>query len=537
MSINELAIPLVAKALGKRMNVKVEFGHEQPRTNGKCIFLPHLPLDDPKTRLLGLGFVAHEAAHVRFTDFEVGGVVSKLHHHLRGIFEDIRIEKKLMGLYPGAGKVLRELVDSLVEDNFFGLPSDEDTPAQVISRYMLYTLRASVLEQTALLPLANASSENLEKAVSTGGITRLHSVMSRVVTSSSTQDAHNLALEVLSILEDEIEPPEEEDDSQENDDSNDDESTGTGDDKTQQEVTSDPCPDKNAVQAMLDATDGDMDADMFESLVASELQDAIDDVVESGDICYGEGLADKPPLPLGNHSEVYNKAHQQTYALRTRLQSFVQASKRVKRGTSQNGQRLHDKKLYRVKTGNPSIYKSKSKKRAVNTVVQILMDRSYSMDDRMDLATNATLAVAAALETIPGVRVAASAFPGRIDDVEPMTLFGESVKQTAARYPAIMASGGTPLLPALLWSTEQLMNCKEERKLLLIVTDGAPDDPQECKKVIAQMRANNIETMGLGIHVSSVKELFPISECITEETQLATAMFSMLQENLLNLAA
>jgi len=54
--------------------------------------------------------------------------------------------------------------------------------------------------------------------------------------------------------------------------------------------------------------------------------------------------------------------------------------------------------------------------------------------------------------------------------------------------------------------------------------------------MIAQMRANKIETMGLGIMVSSVDDLFEISRCISSKEELAGAMFSMLQENLVNSA-
>lgn len=547
MSNTQLAIPIIARSIGKKMKVNVKFGHDQPATDGNTIYLPYLPLDDDKTRILGLGFVVHEAGHIRFTDFKCGPPVSSLHGHIRNIFEDVRMEGEIMSLYPGAKNVLCDFFDFLVEDEYFSL--DGHTPAQVVSRYMLYSLRSSALGQSAFLPLAKASASDLEGLVSRAAMTRIISVMSRVITAENTQDVHNLALEVIGILEDDVKPPEDDDDEQpenkndsgstpqddeqEQSGSGENESTDDDEESAQQEEAPSYCPDKTAVQDMLEATSDDLDKDLFESIIPKNLQDAVEEAIQNGAVCSGDGYADVPPLPLGDHAEVYAEVNQQTYALRQRLQSFMQASKRVKRGTSQSGLKLHDKKLHRVKIGNNSIYRTKQRKKAVNTVVQILMDRSYSMEGMMDLATNATLAVASALESIPGVRVAASAFPGRMADVEPLTYLGEAVKQTAARYPAIVASGGTPLLPALMWSTRQLLECKEERKLLLVITDGEPDDPVECKKVMSQMRANKIETMGLGIMVPSVDDLFEISQCISKKEELASAMFSMLQENLL----
>ena len=548
MSINQLAIPIVARSIGKKFNVKVIYGHEQPSTNGDNIYLPDMPLDDEKTRILGLGFVVHESGHVRYTKFDIDAPQSPLHKHLRNVFEDIRMEKQVIATYPGAKKILCELVEHLVDTQFFKAGEGEQTSAQIVSRYLLYTLRASALEQSALTPLAELSENALEDLVTDGAMTRLHSVMSRVITSKSTQDAHDLALEVIKILEDDIEPPKEDDEEQEdNTESGDDgentppdstpDPTDTDDNSTQQEVQSTDNADKKAIEEMLNATDDDLDEDLFESLVPEQLNDAIEEAISQGCEVCGDGRADTPPLPLGSHADAYAKVYKQTYALRNRLQSFMQAEKRVKRGTSQSGTKLHDKKLYRVKTGNASIYRSKQRKKVVNTAVQVLIDRSYSMETMMTTAMNSTLAITSALESIPGVKVAASAFPGRLADVEPLTMFGETVKGTAARYPSVQASGGTPLLPALIWSTQQLLNCKEERKILLIVTDGEPENIDDCKDMLKQLRKNNIETMGLGINVPSVDKLFKVSVCINNENELASAMFSMLQENLKTNAA
>ncbi|MEY8212131.1 MAG: hypothetical protein RPT00_07710, partial [Gammaproteobacteria bacterium] len=234
MSNTELAIPIVARSIGNKMGVKVIYGHEQPKTNGNVIYLPNLPLDDDKTRILGLGYVVHEAGHVRFTDFGVSSPVSPLHKHIRNIFEDIRMEREIMAFYPGAKKVLCELMEYLVEDEYFKIGGN--TPAQVISGYLLYTLRSSALKQPAFLPLAKASSDNLDGLVSSGAITRVNSVMSQVLTAKSTLDAHNLALEIISILEDDIKPPDN-DDSDDEKEPEENDSSDTGDNDEQEQST------------------------------------------------------------------------------------------------------------------------------------------------------------------------------------------------------------------------------------------------------------------------------------------------------------
>ncbi len=64
------SLPLVASILGRKYGVQVEMGGADAYTDGSVIHLPALPGDVPDTLLaLARGYVDHEAAHIRDTDF------------------------------------------------------------------------------------------------------------------------------------------------------------------------------------------------------------------------------------------------------------------------------------------------------------------------------------------------------------------------------------------------------------------------------------------------------------------------------------
>ena len=91
------ALPLVARAVGRRLDVTVEIGGSDAYTDGTHIQLPALPLDMSCENMatLAFGYLEHEAAHVRYTDMDNFKPDNGLHQMFTNIFEDVRIEKAL----------------------------------------------------------------------------------------------------------------------------------------------------------------------------------------------------------------------------------------------------------------------------------------------------------------------------------------------------------------------------------------------------------------------------------------------------------
>ena len=120
-----------------------------------------IPAADPATpdyRDLAWGFLAHEAAHIRHTDFEVVETSTSrpIRKAVLNIIEDIRIEQALGHDYPGTRKTLHQLVKCLIDQSQIDYtPAGQESmhPAALLQTWLLFRLRSRVLQQDALNPL------------------------------------------------------------------------------------------------------------------------------------------------------------------------------------------------------------------------------------------------------------------------------------------------------------------------------------------------------------------------------------------------
>jgi len=110
-------LPLVAKALGEKYDIQVQISGDQAYTNGKIINLPSMP-DNKEAALLARGYIDHESAHIRFTDFSIK-CSNPMLKCLTNILEDIRIEKILGAKYPGCRSNLKDLAEHLKQQGSF----------------------------------------------------------------------------------------------------------------------------------------------------------------------------------------------------------------------------------------------------------------------------------------------------------------------------------------------------------------------------------------------------------------------------------
>jgi nitric oxide reductase activation protein len=176
---------------------------------------------------------------------------------------------------------------------------------------------------------------------------------------------------------------------------------------------------------------------------------------------------------------------------------------------------------------------------AVNTAVMLLMDASSSMGpnggtatSRITLARQALLATALALESVPGVAVACAAFPAFSASVAPLTLFDQTVRATGGNY-AVKPQGSTPLAEALWWVAQQLAFRPEPRKLVVVMTDGAPNDVNATVDIVRRMISAGMEFVPVGIQTMANAGLFERHAVIDRLEELAPALFRLLGQSLI----
>lgn len=179
-----------------------------------------------------------------------------------------------------------------------------------------------------------------------------------------------------------------------------------------------------------------------------------------------------------------------------------------------------------------------------NTAIHLLLDKSdsmgyqvndtrgHAMGTRLPMALEATLALALAFEGLSGVNPGITAFPGDQEgSVYRLLDHGQRIRQRAGAF-SLLANGGTPMTEAIWFGAAALLRCREPRKVLMVMTDGQPDDMVSTLAILQRCRDSGIETVGIGLGID-VSHLFPIAITINGLQELRTQLFELSKSVLL----
>lgn len=590
------AFPIVAAAIGNRFGVKVSVGGDKAETDGQTIWLPAYEGDDADYQDYAWGLLAHEAAHIRYSDFTLRFGHSVLRRRLCGAIEDVRIEHELAKDFPGTRLTIRTVIEKMIVKGDFVASSIDDHPANILYSFVLKSLRAKVLGQSALQPLVEQTELALKAKFPKGAVTRLKGLLSEVPLGlQSESDCLQLTDRILTMIEQEFEQQRQRNQAQQsvdedtlsdqtdsddaeqdtdsadsdcpdskdemepdqrlptdtdadpssvsagNDDSNpknpDDEPTTSsdssssnpqGNDEENTEIT-DPM---GILQNLLSAGDGDIEQDLFESL-KSALSLAAENVSE---LLMPSG--DEPPMDDQAGTFLLRKVQSESGKIRAALQGLVQSQTLNRSQHACRGRRMDGKRLHRLPLGETKLFQRKQAKSAPNTAIHLLLDKSESMGyqvsdsqgqpigSRMPIALEATLALAMAFEGIPGVNPGVTAFPGHQDDsVFRLQEHGQRVNARTGAF-SVAAAGSTPMTEAIWFGAASLLRCREPRKVLMVMTDGQPNDTLSTLELLQRCRDSGIETVGVGLGLD-VSHLFPIAITINDLSELRAQLFEL----------
>ena len=230
--------------------------------------------------------------------------------------------------------------------------------------------------------------------------------------------------------------------------------------------------------------------------------------------------------------EEKEEALRASIALRSRLQGLLQAKTHKFMSYGRKGS-LATKNLYRLSCGNPRVFQQPTESQGLNTAVHLLLDVSGSMSgEPIIIARQACYAVIKALSGIKGINPAVTAFPADYTDnsVVPLVRHGEALPD----YLAVDASGTTPLAQALWWVMQEMIQLREDRKIILILTDGMPDCFASASAALDTAKQIGLEVYGLGVLTDSVTKMLPhTSQYIQSLTELASTIFKVMHNSLL----
>jgi cobalamin biosynthesis protein CobT len=234
--------------------------------------------------------------------------------------------------------------------------------------------------------------------------------------------------------------------------------------------------------------------------------------------------------------------------LTARLLGLVQASRLDRPLPVRRGRRLAPTKLHRAVVGDDRLFLRRQRRVAPDTAVHLLVDLSGSMARCVPVGTqrvsaarvalDAALALALALDAIPGVAVAVTAFPGIAGQetvLARLVRHGQPPRTRAGAF-AQIPRGGTPLAGALWYAAADLLARDAQRRLVLVLTDGRPDDRPGAQRILALCQDASIETIGVGIAID-VGALFPTAVTVNALGELRRALFRLVERLRLGVAA
>ena len=524
-------LPLLASILGDRYGVQVRIGGKEACTNGKVIHLPSLPMDcEPELLALANGFTDHEAAHIRHTNFDVlnAANLDPVTFNLFNCLEDWRVEKKLSGIFPGCRRNLNWLIRRFFVEQAQPRAVD-DSPALAVLDYVLLTVRAWDVDEVT--PTRQNAANIMEQH-----FPELREALDAILVKvyihcPDTAATVEYARQIAQCIR-QWEPPQPTATSKRTDTCDKRgmrQATGAVNNSASQidqqlgPVQPSSVLSSLPLKALFHAEAQDLPQNIGE-IMASELTNCSAESTCDSLTVAVEGTRQTGPLL----AEQKLQALQASIALRMRLQGFLQAQTQKRCSIGRSGT-LHTSSLYRLQVGNARVFQKESEQQGINTAVHILLDASGSMAGApINLANRACFAVATALSHIRGVNPAVTAFPAVsvTNSVFPIIRHGQPLPD---RFD-IRASGGTPLAGAMWWVLQTMLPLKEQRKMILVITDGMPDNSLAANNVIGVAQKLDFEVYGLGIRDEHITHLLPhTSRVVNDLPDLVPVLFTMLQ--------
>ncbi len=219
--------------------------------------------------------------------------------------------------------------------------------------------------------------------------------------------------------------------------------------------------------------------------------------------------------------------------MRARLMGLLQSIKRQPVTYGLSGRKLATSRLVKIAIGDPRIFRKKVEIREVNTAVMVLLDLSGSMSSKYQIANASAFALHSTLFGLKGVALCSAEFSGKSNKPEINVLvdFGRKPQSENFNHRPF---DGTPTHNAIWAARVLLLQRPEPRKILLILTDGCPDDDSATKAATRRTMKDGIEIAAIGIQDSSVQRFWITHKIINSIQELPVAMFGIMEGLLVN---
>lgn len=541
----EHAIERTARLLSQQFGIRVIWKSGECKTDGNTIYLPALPHDASDELLEAVhGLLDHETAHILFTDFKaiksMPTAPSHTQFHCINTIEDIRIEERICGIFPGSASNLRSSRDWLMPQ----IAGTWDSINQFVRACTAYNDYINYGETEFWTGVVDDATKELVKECveAVGPVDKIR----------STLDAIDAGLRMHEVLA-EFAKEEEKENKQREKQKKQDELSGKG-----SEANAGASP-KSMGQlgealgkhaAKLTASTGKAKSKNKNNggyihgqshdntyLVYSTENDSIDCVPESSMILGRQKLQD-----------LRNDAQELTSVIKTKLVNSLRTRSRRKWTGGKIEGKIDARRLHRAALGiDTAVYKQRTEKLQLDTAVCFAIDHSGSMAGRkLELAGQSAIVLGDALNQLKvpfavyGYSTENPKKPPK--DTDPYARwcslwiryyrdFHEPWETGANRLSKAShnVKNNTLDAEAVKHGIRRLLSRPEKRKILFVLNDGMPHpgfgDVGRCQQhlhdVLASAKAAGVEVVGFGIQDDNVKEYYTNYVVINNLSDLA----------------
>jgi cobaltochelatase CobT len=507
---------------------------------------------------------AEDAGRIKFSNLSAG---------IQNVLEDVYIENQAIKTYPGVKANLAKTVEILAGRGFFGTIEKFVTSESpdLLMGGLLNILRQRLVPGQAEILREHAEVLEVLLPAKLGQLwDDILAIAMEVESSTSTADNIDLTIRIMKVLDEASKQKPQSDESEDESDElgESEESTdASGDQKADEKSGSDQAGEDLTGEGDQDSQGqgGDQPADVKTSScegegIESDSGEPIDgngstgkpskrkpekgptqfsgkeieaakNILESQDdempqTEIGEAIseeieksAEAGPMSSMESSEKKTKVNDssmrvcsQVKSIADELQDALVAETRCEKSTKLVGKSLNCRVLSRVKLGNARVFRQKLEGIGLATAVSILFDMSGSMDapmadqvSRLDAAVGLVYGLGDILDEFD-IPFEVNGFS---DKFAKMKRFGEDWTQVRKHKERPFISGGTYTGIAMQKALSELVVRQEDRKLMIVVTDGDTSDLDvliSCYSE-AQLMGVEIASVMIGEKVRSIEAL------------------------------
>ena len=493
----------------------------------------------PEMTAMLRGALAHECVgHLRHTDMSIPRPPG-LHGSFTNALEDIRIERKAAEVYPGAKRILADMVSELESDaHRFWDPEKAQGKENAILLYLLRQCRTEQLGQPLRPDWTATFRERAESAFGSGKVTQALDLAKQSIALPGTADVIDLARQIIDLLKqpeqseqseqsEQPEQPEQPEQSEQPDSDGPGEQEQQGDadapggaeesqegsEEDQQgdnpdgssEADGDGSPEEEE-DAPGGAPDSGMGRQPIDESVTPDVspEDYIKQVMQSAAAGMAIREDDRTQLPAtGEDPAIPAIAHRLREALRQALVSLRddEESSMGDRG------RLHMPSLIdalAAKRTRAEIFEEDGAVgEGIDTALYLMVDQSGSMDCLCEFTRMTLQAIGTACAEFEGqgLEFLVGFFDDRLAHIKGSAQPWKSARSRVHEH--YSPSGGTYWPKSTVAACRKIVTSRRRRKVLLTITDGDLGYEDEVHMAISTAKAAGIELAFVGIDVSN----------------------------------